>query len=73
MRKKERGSDGISESNILYCDGNEADCETVDKEASSAEKGVITIAQYRHEMKGSGWVFTKDNKAYCPVCRKHLH
>lgn len=63
---------GFDKVTYLYCDGNEADCDTIDREAMSAEMGVCSIARYRLEMKDSGWLFKKGNKAYCPTCRKEL-
>jgi len=63
---------GFDKVTYLYCDGDSEQCETSDKEACSAEMGVCTIATYRKAMVGSGWLFKKGNKAYCPSCRKAL-
>ena len=56
----------------LYCNGNEPDCLTNNKEACSADGCFEEICYYKQAMKQEGWLFLSGNKAYCPVCRKKL-
>ncbi len=58
----------------LYCDGNAEDCECqgYELEAQHGDPLHRTQAKYKKEMQGRGWLFRKDNKAYCPACRKKI-
>ncbi len=52
----------------LYCDGNSENCRCGNDEAYGAEQDRSTIREYKESIKGMGWVFRPNNKAYCPEC-----
>ncbi len=54
----------------LFCDGP-IDCELNGSEAYGADLDALgSIQRYKARAKEDGWVFCKENKAYCPACAK---
>ena len=73
---------GFAKSIYLYCDANfeGCDCQVHDSlgisngfcEASSGDSPYTTVKEYKEEMKKQGWIFCKNNKAFCSSCKKKL-